>query len=171
MDKKILPIMISLLLLLISTNLTVANKQLELENITLTLNKSTIYVDDDNVEGPWVGTSEYPYQHITDGIFNATRGDTIYVLTGEYYENVVVDKLITLLGENRNDTIIDGMYREFVIHVVENGITIEQFTIRNSGGYMDNAGIKIDSDNNIIRKCTIYRTKSAYMSMGQKIMK
>ncbi len=24
----------------------------------------TIYVDDDNTEGPWDGTQEHPYQHI-----------------------------------------------------------------------------------------------------------
>ena len=167
MNKKLLPIMISLLLLLTGANLTVANEQLEPGNIT-PLNKTTIYVDGDNVEGPWVGTPEYPYRHITDGILNATRGDTVYVLTGKYYENIVVDKSITLFGENRNDTIIDGMYGEFVIHVVEDCVTIEQFTIRNSGGYMDNAGIKLDSENNSIGRCTLYRTKSGVYVNGTK---
>ena len=26
-----------------------------------------IYVDDDNIDGPWDGTQEYPFQDIQDG--------------------------------------------------------------------------------------------------------
>lgn len=106
-----------------------------------------------------------PYQYIQDGVVAASDGNIIYVFSGEYYENIVVDKSIILFGENREDTIIDGTYSEYVVHVVEDCVTIEQFTIRNSGGHMDNAGIKLDSGSNIIRKCTIYRTKTgAYVN-------
>ena len=37
----------------------------------------TIYVDDDNVDGPWDGSQEHPFQHIQDGIDNASDGDTV----------------------------------------------------------------------------------------------
>jgi parallel beta-helix repeat protein len=40
-------------------------------------------------------------------------------------------------------------------------VNIENFTVRNSGGYTSNAGIKLDSKNSIISKCIFYRTKSA----------
>ena len=119
-----------------------------------------IYVNDDNITGPWDGTQENPYQYINEGVLNAKDGDFVYVLSGEYHENIVIDKTITLIGENRSNTIIDGIYGKFIIHTIEDGVIIEQFTIRNSGGFIENAGIKLDSNYNIIRKCTIYRTKS-----------
>jgi len=144
--------------------MTVIGRQTK--NTPLPSNKKMIYVDDDNMNGPWDGMMEHPYQHIHDGIVAASDGDIIYVFSGEYYENIVVDKSITLLGENRKNTIIDGTYREYVVQIVENYVTIEQFTIRNSGGHMDNAGIKLDSWSNVIRKCTIYRTKTGVYVNG-----
>ncbi|MCK5031602.1 MAG: right-handed parallel beta-helix repeat-containing protein, partial [Thermoplasmatales archaeon] len=166
MNRKLITLLITLVLLLTITNMTVMSTQLEPESTTLPLNKRTIYVDDGNKEGPWDGTMEHPYRHIQDGVVAASDGDIIYVFSGEYYENIVVDKSITLFGENRKDTIIDGMYREYVVHVIEDCVAIEQFTIRNSGGYMDNAGIKLDSESNVIRKCIIYRTKTGVYVNG-----
>ena len=119
-----------------------------------------IYVDDDNIMGPWDGSQKHPYQHILEGVLNAIDGDTVYVLSGEYHENIVIDKTISLYGENRSSTVIDGMYSEVIIHTIEDGVAIEQFTIRNSGGFIGNAGIKLDSNYNIVNKCTIYRTKT-----------
>ena len=52
----------------------------------------TIYVDDDNVEGPWDGSSCYPYKYIQDGINNASSDDTVFVRNGLYYENIIVNK-------------------------------------------------------------------------------
>jgi hypothetical protein len=37
---------------------------------------ATIYVDDDNVAGPWDGTLSFPYRTIQDGINNTSEGDT-----------------------------------------------------------------------------------------------
>ena len=31
---------------------------------------NTIYVDDDNISGPWDGTSEHPYRFIQQAIYN-----------------------------------------------------------------------------------------------------
>ena len=39
--------------------------------------KSIIYVDGNNTAGPWDGTLEHPYQHIQDGVDNASAGDTV----------------------------------------------------------------------------------------------
>ena len=119
-----------------------------------------IYVDDDNINGPWNGSQEHPYKTINDGISNATEGDTIFVFNGIYYENVIIDKRLNLIGENKSLTIIDGQYHNHIIKVVEDGLYIEKFTIRNSGGFKDNAGIKLISNNNTIKDCKFYRTKS-----------
>ncbi len=123
-------------------------------------NSKIIYVDGDNVNGPWNGSSEHPYKTINDGVFNATEGDTVYVFNGTYYENVTIEKRLNLIGENKSLTIIDGRYQNYVINVIEYSVIIENFTIRNSGGYKENAGIKLDSNNNTIKECKFYRTKS-----------
>ena len=41
------------------------------------------------------------YSKIQDAIDNASVGDTIYIWDGIYFENIVIDKSITLLGEGR----------------------------------------------------------------------
>ena len=43
---------------------------------------------------------------------------------------------------------------------MEDNVIIKNFTIRNSGGKQDNAGIKINSENNQITNCIFYRTKT-----------
>ena len=47
-----------------------------------------------------------------------------------------------------------------VIHVIVDNVYISNLTVRNSGGYKDNAGIRLDSDNNLIKNCILYRTKT-----------
>jgi parallel beta-helix repeat protein len=47
-----------------------------------------------------------------------------------------------------------------VINIVEDYVYINNFTIRNSGGYKENAGIRICSNNTIVNKCKFYRTKT-----------
>ncbi|MCJ7570581.1 MAG: hypothetical protein MUO82_01710, partial [Candidatus Thermoplasmatota archaeon] len=64
-----------------------------------------VYVDDD-ADPSWYDASHV--KTIQEGINNATAGDTVFVYNGTYYENVVVNKTISLVGEDKNGTIIDG---------------------------------------------------------------
>ena len=155
---KRLVILLSIMILLLNTiNLVTSQK---IENNLSGSYENIIFIDDDNIYGPWDGTIKHPYRNINDGIFNSTEGDLIYVFNGTYYENVTIYKKLTLEGENKTSTIIDGLYQENVILVTIDNVNIKNFTIRNSGGYKDNAGIKLDSNNNIIEGCKIYRTKT-----------
>ena len=160
MYKKIIALLVSLMLLLLVISSVAMSEEIEIKNSASSLSTKTVYVDDDNTEGPWDGTLEYPYQYISDGIFNSTEGDNIYVFNGTYYENITVDKPITLIGENKSSTIIDGMYADVVVEITYDYVNIINFTIKNSGGYMHNAGVKIYSENNSITGCIIYRTKT-----------
>lgn len=120
----------------------------------------TIYVDDSNTIGPWNGTHDYPYQHISEGILHATDGDTVYVFNGLYNETVTINKSIFFRGQQQDNTVIDGRYNGSVIDVTSNNVTIRRLTIRNSGGYQGNAGITVNSNNTTITECTVYRTRT-----------
>lgn len=94
---------------------------------------NTIYVDDDNIEGPWDGTLEHPYQCIKDGVDNASQGDTVYVFNGTYVERVKIYTSINLIGENKNTTIIDADHKQSAVRLEANNIIVSGFTLRNSG--------------------------------------
>jgi len=97
------------------------------------------------------------YTSIQDAIDNASCGDTVFVYddSSPYNENVVVDKTIDLIGEDRNSTVIDGNWNGDIINISANGVNISSFTIQNSGDIpLANAGIWFDGVNN----CTVKKT-------------
>jgi parallel beta-helix repeat protein len=99
-------------------------------------------VDDDGVAD---------FRTIQEAIDNATQGDTIYVYNGTYYENVVVNKSVTLVGENRLSTVIDGNYTGNVMNITASYVNVTGFTIQNSGN-ASNCGIYVSGssvNNNI----------------------
>jgi len=79
------------------------------------------------------GTGEGNYTMIQDAIDNASDDDTIFVYDegSPYYENVKIDKSITLIGEDRNTTVIDGGGSRNVILINVDRVTIFGFTLRN----------------------------------------
>jgi parallel beta-helix repeat protein len=91
------------------------------------------------------------YPTIQEAINNASDGDTIFVKGGTYYEHVVVNKSLSLIGENRDTTIIDGNRTGSVVIVTANNVSIVGFTLQNSRpGPSGDYGIFLLSDNNVI---------------------
>ncbi len=108
---------------------------------------NTLYVDDD-------GTADYT--NIQDAIDDASNGDTVFVYNGTYYENVVVNKSVNLIGEDRNNTIIDGGGSGDVVYVSADYVNISGLTIRNcSGSTYYSGGVVISSSYNKIGNCNI----------------
>ncbi len=73
------------------------------------------------------------YGSIQEAIDNASEGDTVYVESGVYIENLVINKLISLVGKNKDTTIIycnDNIHP--TILVSKNGVNITGFTIQNN---------------------------------------
>ncbi len=74
------------------------------------------------------------YATIQDAVNAANPGDTIRVASGTYYENVAVNKRVNLLGQDRENTIIDGSANYHVVRVTGDDVRISGFTIRNGMG-------------------------------------
>ena len=84
----------------------------------------------------WI-TEEFPtyvkYSSIQDVVDNATDGSTVYVSSGYYSENLVINKSINLVGENRETAIIDGMSNGTVVYVGSDNVSISDFKLQHSG--------------------------------------
>jgi parallel beta-helix repeat protein len=78
---------------------------------------------------------------IQEAINNAEEGDTIFVYNGNYFENVVVDKAVSLVGEDKATTVIDGGGTGVVVKIVADNVSLSSFTVRNGGLDEQGAGI------------------------------
>jgi len=73
------------------------------------------------------------FHTIREAISAASNGDTIFVKNGTYSGPIVIDKTLTLQGENRNATIIDGGTNEpsgSIVLVTADNVKISGFTIQ-----------------------------------------
>jgi len=141
MKKNIYNIFLSIFLIIILLGLiiipsiggTITNKLIK------TTFGNTLYVG---------GTGPGNYSEIQEAVNNAIDGDTIFVYSGDYLADIVIDKSIILIGENRENTIIqdasDGIF------VFADKVTVTNFTITHCGGFWDKAGILIRSNDNTI---------------------
>lgn len=121
------------------------------------------------------------FSRIQDAIDAAQPGDTIYVLSGIYYENLLVSKSVSIFGENRSTTIIDGSNGGTVVRVMSNETVVKGFMIKNGKNgvsvsesrnctiedntVIDNTdrGILISrSENCIVRNNNVYGSRSGY---------
>jgi parallel beta-helix repeat protein len=127
---KNIPICLVVVFILLSSSIPfVSSYEISSNNI--------IYVDDD-------GGADYT--RIQDAIDNASDGDTIFVYSGFYKENIIVNKSIILQGEDRNYTIIDGNKTGKTVNVIVNNVKIFDFTLQNSGHKALDAGINAISN-------------------------
>jgi parallel beta-helix repeat protein len=88
---------------------------------------------------------------IQQAINNATNGDTIQVSPGTYKENILINKSITLVGEEKTHTIIDAQQNGPAIKINTNNTTVTGFTIKNSSQNLDipGAGILLNSTTDV----------------------
>ena len=131
---------------------------------TATLNFTNIQLADVDAQPiPYTSSNctvemiSYPVHNIDTGLDYATiqeainapetsNGHTIFVEEGTYCENVVVNKAVSLIGENESTTMIDGKGSGTALSITSNNVTVSKFTIQNGVNY----GIYSNSTGNII---------------------
>jgi parallel beta-helix repeat protein len=121
MKKTIIIPLFALTFLSACLNLTLAqansNKAPNEYSKSLAASSSTIWVPDN-------------YTTIQEAIEKAKDGDTIFVRIGTYYEHVTINKALSLIGENKSATIIDGNGVGTVVRTLAHSITFANFTIQ-----------------------------------------
>jgi len=126
-----------------------------------TLNSTVIYVDDDNIIGPWDGSEEHPYNCIQKAINSSTQDDTIFVFNGTYTTPLTLNKSIQVIGENPKKTILNGCNTNTIIHITSNNVLLQNFTIKNTSGNPQSSAIQISSHNTTLQNCTLHTCKKA----------
>ena len=92
------------------------------------------------------------YETIQEAINNATTSDIIYVYQGDYAENLVINKSISIQGQGPGTKTISGVdSNKNTIEIISNDVTISGLTIQNNvGASNDYSCILIDTFSNCI---------------------
>lgn len=112
-----------------------------------------------NVKGDTIEVSQG--ESIQDAIDSANEGDIISIASGTYNENIQITKDLTIIGNSKDNTVIDGDGNSHVIKILgerfyEIEVHISKLTIKNAEGtgndciaisYVNNGSI----ENNIIK--------------------
>jgi len=122
----------------LSVTPSTAVQELKERQLPFSFDGNTLYVG---------GSGPDNYTSIQAAIDDAINGDIVYVYdeSSPYFENVLVDKSIQLIGENRDTTVIDGRGIGDVVWLADDEINISGFTIQNGSNSEGTAGgIRLD---------------------------
>lgn len=120
------------------------------------------------------------YDTIQAGLNAATEGDTVFVASGIYIENLTWPAIngIKLIGEDRNTTIIDGGSLESVVRFEEElnevidsttvirGITVQNGLANGRHPYNCGGGIYLRNSSPTLEDVTITGNSASYMGGG-----
>ena len=107
-------------------------------------NRTIWYVDGAASDGG-NGSVETPFNTIQDAIDNASDENTIVIRNGIYEGAFCISKSLTIVGENKTRTTIDGEGVKCVIRITADDVVVENLTIKNSSE--DGVGILIQTNN------------------------
>jgi nitrous oxidase accessory protein len=121
--------------------------------------------------GNWLyvgGSGSGNYTKIQDAIDNASDGDTIFVFSGLYRENVVVNKQLHLEGIQSNEStpVVFGGDDGSPMAIYNDSCVIENFSLYNGDGGGLQSAVLIYSDFNMIKNCYLYHTGTCVYFRG-----
>jgi parallel beta-helix repeat protein len=140
--KKVIVFGIVFLLVMLSFS-SISGIQIDKNIVNPSYKGNTLYVG---------GSGEGNYTTIQSAINDASDGDTVFVYddSSPYYEHIVIQKTLNLIGEGRDSTVIDGMGVGSTVTINANNVKLTGFTIQNSSK-ANTYGIRIIGGNeNII---------------------
>ncbi len=110
---------------------------------------TTVYVDD-NFSPSTPGWNVTHFDSIQDGIDAVHPSGTVQVYNGTYYENVKVKKPVTIIGENKTGTIVDGSWNGRAFTIESADVAICNFTARDSWGLEMAEASNVTIKNNVV---------------------
>jgi len=99
------------------------------------------------------------YSSIQDAINDICIGGTVFVYNGTYCENIVINKNVNLVGEDRNFTVIDGRGSNKAVRIAADNVCVNGFTIRNTTRYKHiwmSSGVEIYESNFVSIKNNVF---------------
>jgi hypothetical protein len=146
----ITPKITSCIILLITLLSTLSGCIQDNKNQQLPIDKNAIYV----------GSTNANYTSIQQAINAANNNATIYVRSGVYNELIDMNKTITLIGEDKNTTILNfnpsfSITQVPILNINADNCTIKNIQITLSNKTIIAQGITINSKNNIIQNTII----------------
>ena len=129
------------------TGFAVAFMLVLLGTLVLQFNVQPVRADPKTIVVP----EEYPT--ISEAVTHASAGDTVFVQSGIYHENVLIDKSLLILGEDSENTVVigeGGVNSGNVFTLAADSITVSGFTIRSvdhsvASQYANGVNIKGDN--------------------------
>ncbi|MCK5038651.1 MAG: right-handed parallel beta-helix repeat-containing protein [Thermoplasmata archaeon] len=106
------------------------------------------------------------YTAIQTAVDDANPGDTVYVYSGTYRETTIINKTVSLVGEDQTVTVVDGNGTADVIHVSSDWVNVTGFTIMNGGRFTGNSGIELQS----VQHCHIASNTLLNNSFGIRLL-
>ena len=108
--------------------------------VTLLLLSSSILLAKTNIK-PADTADSYPVHNVNTGLNYTTiqsaidanetlDGHTIFVEQGKYYEHLIVNKSLSLIGEDISTTIIDGNFTGIPVTIAASHVNITDFTVQ-----------------------------------------
>jgi len=94
------------------------------------------------------------FTSIQAAIDNASSGDTIVVAPGTYSETLSISKSLTIIGEDRDTTIVDGQGVGDAISIRSDSVTITGLTVMSNGTGIRRNAIAVDHHGGIIVDAT-----------------
>ncbi len=100
------------------------------------------------------------YSKIQDAINDSNPGGTVYVYneSSPYFEHLVIQKSISLIGEDKQSTEINGSFLDNsldTVQVMADSVILRNFRLSSNNGYYYQAAVKITGDALTLSNCVI----------------